>query len=256
MVKEYIAEAATVDEAIALGAKELGMDRSDINFEILEEGTKKHFGFGTAKPAKVRVYVSEEILQENNEKEEDDSYQRAPLKDASETSVVSEERFNSLDVEDLTDEQVDAIADEAIATVKKLAKYCGAKNIEVEEYEGDEGEVILDIVGDDLAYLIGRHGRTIEALQTVTSAMVTKKMGIRYPITVDVEGYRHRRKQKVIDIAAKAADRAMRSGRPVSLRPMSPQERRIVHIAIREVMGVTSSSEGAGDSRHVVVTPC
>ena len=106
-----------------------------------------------------------------------------------------------------------------------------------------------------MAFLIGRHGRTIEALQTVTSAIVTKRMGVRFPIVVDVEGYRHRRKQKVIEIAMKAVERAERSGRPVSLRPMSPQERRMVHIAIREVQGVTSSSEGSGDNRHVVIIP-
>ena len=243
MVKEYIAEAASVNEAIDEGIAQLGLSRDEVDFEVIEEGSKKYFGFGNAKPAVVRVYEKVDIEGIANEL----------VNEVLPIDEDHEANFNNLEIEDLTDDQIDAIADEAIATVTKIAEFCGAKNIKIEEYEGDEGEVILDIVGDDLAFLIGRHGRTIDALQTVTSAIVTKRMGIRYPVTVDVEGYRHRRKQKVIEIAQKAAERAKRSGRPVALRPMSPQERRIVHIALREIQGVTSSSEGSGDNRHVVV---
>ena len=246
MPKEIIAEAASIEEAIAEGINTLGLSRDEVDFEVLEEPSKKHFGFGNTKPAKVRVFEL------NNISEKASEIVKEIIGDIEEPV---NDNFNSLDQSDLTDEQIDAIADEATATVKKIAEFCGAKNIEVEEYEGDEGEVILDIVGDDLAFLIGRHGRTIEALQTVTSAIVTKRMGVRFPIVVDVEGYRHRRKQKVIEIAMKAVERAERSGRPVSLRPMSPQERRMVHIAIREVQGVTSSSDGSGDNRHVVIIP-
>lgn len=245
MVKEFVAEGSTVEEAIAEGMAQLGLSKDEIEVEIIEEGSKKHFGFGSANPARVKVVA----------KVEDNSEDELEAEPAGEERVSENEDFNNLDVEDLSDEQIDSIADEAIAAITKIAGYCGVNNVEIDEYEGEEGEVILDIVGDDLAFLIGRHGRTIEALQTVTSAIVTKKMGIRYPITVDVEGYRHRRKQKVIEIANKAADRALRSGRPVSLRPMTPQERRIVHIAIREIVNVTSTSEGVGDSRHVVVIP-
>lgn len=245
MVKEFVAEGSTVEEAIAEGMAQLGLSKDKIKVEIIEEGSKKHFGFGSANPARVKVVA----------KVEDNSEDELEAEPAGEERVSENEDFNNLDVEDLSDEQIDLIADEAIAAITKIAGYCGVNNVEIDEYEGEEGEVILDIVGDDLAFLIGRHGRTIEALQTVTSAIVTKKMGIRYPITVDVEGYRHRRKQKVIEIANKAADRALRSGRPVSLRPMTPQERRIVHIAIREIVNVTSTSEGVGDSRHVVVIP-
>lgn len=245
MGNETIIEAPSLEEALEQGAAKLGVSASEVEHEVLEEGSKKHFGFGNAKPFVVRVFLPEaDVVHEPSEEIEDDSF---------EAEAMPGQGFNSVDATDLTDEQIDAIADEAIATIKKIADCCGAPNIEIEEYEGDEGEVILDIVGDDLAFLIGRHGRTIDALQTVTSAIVTKKMGIHFPITVDVEGYRHRRKQKVIEIAMKAAERAKRSGRSVSLRPMSPQERRIVHIALREVQGVTSSSEGIGEKRHVVV---
>lgn len=244
MGNETIIEAPSLEEALEQGAAKLGVSVEEVEHEVLEEGSKKHFGFGNAKPFVVRVFLPEiDAAGESSEESEEESLE----------NIAPEQTFNSIDAADLTDEQIDTIADEAIATIKKIADCCGAPGIEIEEYEGDEGEVILDIVGDDLAFLIGRHGRTIDALQTVTSAIVTKKMGIHFPITVDVEGYRHRRKQKVIEIAMKAAERAKRSGRPVSLRPMSPQERRIVHIALREVQGVTSSSEGIGEKRHVVV---
>lgn len=261
MVNEYIVEGTTVEDAIAEGIAQSGLSESEVDIEVLDEGSKKHFGFGSAKPARVKVTPKNETNAETETEVEDEDEPEALEPSEIAAPIIEEESeaisqdYNNLEIDDLSDDQIDSIADEAIDAITKIAKYCGANNIEIDEYEGDEGEVILDIVGEDLAFLIGRHGRTIEALQTVTSAIVTKKVGIRYPITVDVEGYRHRRKQKVIEIANKAADRALRSGRPVSLRPMSPQERRIVHIAIRELVGVTSTSEGVGDSRHVVVIP-
>ena len=103
--------------------------------------------------------------------------------------------------------------------------------------------------------MIGRHGRTAEALQIVVSAIASRKCGVFFPITVDVEGYKHRRKQRVIEIAQRVVERVRDSGRPVSLKPMTPAERRQVHMALREVRGVTTTSEGSGSYRHVVVLP-
>ncbi|MBK5211085.1 MAG: Jag N-terminal domain-containing protein [Coriobacteriia bacterium] len=240
MAAEYTAEAATVEEALDFALEQLGVQQDAVDYEIIEEASKKHFGFGADRLAKVRVVVKESFSVSG---------------DAGETSeaVHSSQIDNKIDSEDLSDEQIDEIADSAIAVVRKIAAYCGAEGFEINEYEGEDGEIVLDLVGENLAFLIGRHGRTVDALQTATSAIVTKEIGIRYPITVDVEGYKHRRKQKVIEIAQHAAERAKRTGYPVDLRPMSPQERRIVHIAIRELVGVESSSSGIGDERHVVV---
>ena len=91
---------------------------------------------------------------------------------------------------ELTDEDLDRIADTAIGALQDILKYFDVGEVTIDEYEGDEGELILDITGDDLAVLIGRHGKTLDALQFLVSAITVRTIGFRYPVIVDVEGYK------------------------------------------------------------------
>ena len=155
----------------------------------------------------------------------------------------------------ITDEGLDRIADTAIATLQDILKHFDVGEVTIDEYEGDEGELILDITGDDLAVLIGRHGRTLDSLQFLISSITSRIVGHRYPIVVDVEGYKARQRQKIEDIALNAADKAVDQDRSIKLRPMTPYERRIVHIALRGDDRVETMSEGEGRARRVVVSP-
>ena len=174
-----------------------------------------------------------------------------------EEEVVEEEGDEVVDNDDmaLTDEQLDEIADTAIAALKDVLKYFNVGEVTIDEYEGDEGELILDITGDDLAVLIGRHGKTLEALQFLISAITVRKIGFRFPVIIDVESYKNRQRQKLESLARSSANKAASQGRSVKLRPMTPYERRIIHIALREYDGVETASEGEGSARHVVVLP-
>ncbi len=154
-----------------------------------------------------------------------------------------------------SEEEVDKIADTAIEAIQDILKYFNVGEVEIEEYEGDEGELILDITGDDLAVLIGRHGKTLDALQFLISSITTRTVGHRYPIVVDVEGYKGRQRQKLEDIANNAADKAVSQDRSIKLRPMTPYERRIIHVALRDDSRVETISEGEGRARRVVVIP-
>lgn len=156
---------------------------------------------------------------------------------------------------EVTEEELDAIADTAIAALRDILKYFNVGEVTIDEYEGDEGELILDITGDDLAILIGRHGRTLDALQFVVSAITVRTMGFRYPVIVDVEGYKSRQREKLESIARSTANKAASQHRSVKMRPMTPYERRIVHIALRDDDRVDTASEGEGSARHVVVVP-
>ena len=156
---------------------------------------------------------------------------------------------------EVTEEELDAIADTAIAALQDILKYFNVGEVTIDEYEGDEGELILDITGDDLAVLIGRHGRTLDALQFVVSAITVRSMGFRYPVIVDVEGYKSRQREKLESIARSTANTAASQHRSVKMRPMTPYERRIVHIALRDDDRVDTASEGEGSARHVVVVP-
>ena len=156
---------------------------------------------------------------------------------------------------EVTEEELDAIADTAIAALQDILKYFNVGEVTIDEYEGDEGELILDITGDDLAVLIGRHGRTLDALQFVVSAITVRSMGFRYPVIVDVEGYKSRQREKLESIARSTANKAASQHRSAKMRPMTPYERRIVHIVLRDDDRVDTASEGEGSARHVVVVP-
>lgn len=157
--------------------------------------------------------------------------------------------------DEISDEELDRIADTAIAALQDILKHFDVGDVTIDEYEGDDGELILDITGDDLAVLIGRHGKTLDALQFVVSAITVRSIGFRYPVIIDVEGYKNRQRQKLEAIARSSANKAANQHRSVKLRPMTPYERRIVHIALRDDSRVETASEGEGSARHVVVLP-
>lgn len=178
--------------------------------------------------------------------------------DETEEEAVQEEAMPEEDengVLQVTDEQLDEIADTAIAALKDVLKYFNVGEVTIDEYEGDEGELILDITGDDLAVLIGRHGKTLDALQFLISAITVRKIGYRFPVIIDVESYKNRQRQKLEALARSSANKAASQGRSIKLRPMTPYERRIIHVALRDDARVETASEGEGVGRHVVVVP-
>lgn len=165
------------------------------------------------------------------------------------------EQPTEIEEQEITDEELDQIADTAIMVLQDILKHFDVGEITIDEYEGDEGELILDITGDDLAVLIGRHGKTLDSLQFLVSSITMRKLGFRYPVVVDVEGYKARQREKLETLARSSARRAATQNRKVSLRPMTPYERRIIHIALRDDSRVETVSEGEGTARHVVILP-
>lgn len=156
--------------------------------------------------------------------------------------------------QELTDDELDFVADAAIRSIKDILSYFGETGSSIDEYDGDNGELILDINGGDLAVLIGRHGRTLDALQMVVSSLLSSTLGFHYPIVVDIEGYKSRRKNKVQSLARSSAARAKKQHGSVSLPPMNAYERRLVHLALVDDDSVVTHSEGEEPMRHVVVT--
>ncbi len=153
----------------------------------------------------------------------------------------------------LTDEETDKVADVAVSYLRELLGFFGETSSSIDEYDGENGELILDVNGGDLAVLIGRHGRTLDALQMVLTSLMSSTLKFYYPITVDIESYKSRRKSKVQGIARSAASRARKQGR-VALAPMNAYERRLVHLALMDDDSVTTHSEGEDPNRHVVIT--
>src|SRR5919109_224272 len=114
---------------------------------------------------------------------------------------------------------------------------------------------VLDVEGDDLGLLIGRRGTTLAALQYFVNVLVTRKLGSRVLVTVDVEHYHRRREETLQGLARRMADRVRQSRRPITLEPMPAGERRIIHIALADDHSVVTASTGYGDGRKVVIKP-
>ena len=155
---------------------------------------------------------------------------------------------------ELTEEETDRIADVAVGYLKGILALFGETNSSIDEYDGENGELILDVNGGDLAVLIGRHGRTLDALQMVLTSLMSSRIKFYYPIVVDIESYKSRRKKKLVDMARSSAARAKERGGKVTLSPMNAYERRIIHLALVNDEGVVTHSEGEEPERRVVIT--
>ena len=192
--------------------------------------------------------IDEEVIEDIEANgAEDFDFDEEAVEEVEEASASSQEK------KELTDEELDTIADTALETLRGILKYFDVEDASIDEYEGEEGELILDVVGADLAVLIGRYGKTLDALQFLVASVVNKKIGFRYPIVIDIEGYRHRRRQKLESMAKSSAARCIRNKTDVRLRPMTPYERRIIHIILRNEKRVCTESEGEEPNRYVVV---
>ncbi len=123
------------------------------------------------------------------------------------------------------------------------------------ELKTADDRIYVEILGGDLGRLIGKEGKTLKALEQLVNAVLARHFGHRYRAVLDAAGYRRRRADRAVALALKAAARAAETGEPVSLPPMTPAERRAVHIALKDHPDVYTESEGEGDARHVVVFP-
>jgi spoIIIJ-associated protein len=118
----------------------------------------------------------------------------------------------------------------------------------------DDG-LLVTLEGHEIAALIGRHGKLLDALEILLALSLQRQLGRRIQVTVDAAGYRARREKALLEQAQQAAERALAEGTAVALEPMEPRDRRIVHLALRDDSRISTASEGEGDHRHVVVTP-
>lgn len=207
MTREVIATGETVELAFANACKELGVETTDAEFEILEMPTKKTFGLFGGSPAKVRAY-----LEENNP------------------------------------------AQEAAEYLKKILTQMGVPDVEIEIKEEETGAA-LTLSGEDIGFIIGHRGETLDALQYLSSLVANHVEESYYRITLDVGNYREKRKETLESLGKKMAMRAVKTGRNSSLEPMNPYERRIIHTAVQAVEGAKSWSEGEDLARHVVIGP-
>lgn len=123
------------------------------------------------------------------------------------------------------------------------------------ENPNDEPPVMVDINGEDLSVLIGSNGKTLDALQYIVRLIVARKLERRANLVLDVDGYSIRREKQLQRLAQRVADQVTHQGRAIEMEPMSPRERRIIHVALSDHPQVTTESTGEGERRRVTIQP-
>lgn len=249
MLKEVIATGKNVEAAIDAGCEQLGLEREDIEFEIIDMPRKGFLGL-TQTPAKVRVY-----------KEFPDPVEPKPQPRAEYKPAPAAKQEKPVYTEPVKAEQID----------EKRSYNIGDKVSAAEGYVNDVikamnlGDIVINttvtdnvinfrLEGDVSGAAIGRRGETLDALQYLTGLVANRLDGDYVRIVLDSGNYRDKRRHTLEQLARKLANSVMKSGRSTTLEPMNPYERRIIHSTIADIEGVTSSSVGDEPNRCVVIS--
>lgn len=255
--REIESSGNSVDEAIALGLETLGVERDAVTVDILDEGSRGLFGIGS-RPARVRIVIDVVTVPE----EEAPPPPSPAAEPIPESAPVIEGEADALDAPtpapSTVEDKLQSVVPVARQTLEELLEKMGIQ-VRVEAYvkppqdEDDYHKLVLNIQGQDLGVLIGRRGETLDALQFITRLVVGREVERRINLVVDVEGYRERRERSLRQLAQRMAERAVATGRRQVLEPMSPAERRIVHVELRNHPEVETESVGQDENRKVTI---
>ncbi len=245
---EYIeVSAKTVQDALTEASIKLGLTSDQVEYEVIEKGSTGFLGIGN-KPAKIRARKKEETPVEKKVEEAP-----APEKDIEETTVKEEPASK----ETKPEKKEKVLVDPKVSAREFLTAVLEKMQIEAElEISDNQEEDCLDIEikGKNMGILIGKRGQTLDSLQYLTSLVVNKGTDEYVRIKLDTENYRQRREETLENLARNIAYKVKKTKRPVSLEPMNPYERRVIHYALQNDNFVTTYSEGEEPYRHVVVT--
>lgn len=271
--------AETIEAAIEIGLEQLGVAREDVNVEVVEEARKGFLGLGN-REAIVRLTVRPDARQNENQdlmnetdanlpmtestsavgtEEQDNTTEEssAVQTESKDTTMIIDDEFDDLDA--LPDPELLEEAESAGEVIRTLLEkmYIEA-DVTTELSEKDDLDrqiVLVNINGGELADLIGRSGETLVTFQYMSRLMVSQQLQRRVDFLVDVNGYRQQREEGLMRLADRMAEKVLRRSRPVTLEPMSPFERRLIHVRLRERDDVFTKSIGSGNQRRVRIYP-
>lgn len=243
--------APTTEEAIEKGLEQLGLTEDMVQVEILDSGSRGLLGIG-GRQSRVRLTVKsfESLIDEHTPEQAD--IDRVDTEDL-ETDLVQEIDEATLSEEDRQNlKAVKSVVSELLERMRVRAEV-SAKYIEPQDSK-DQRVVLVDVEGKDLSILIGRRSETLNALQYITSLIVNKDLGRWVPLMIDVQGYRNRRERQLRQLGRRMAEQAIQSGRKQTLEPMPPNERRLIHLELRDHPQVYTESVGEEPYRKVTIS--
>ena len=269
-MKQITQIGATVNEAVSLALQKLGKTRDQVDVEVLKEGKKGFLGFG-ARAAEVRVTVKEDvraIIEEENKPQQD-----KPVEEQrTEVEVPTDDTLIQQFVEDKPvhvvngEEPVQVVNDdqpkmqeqdpieEAKAYLTNIALEMGIQDLQIHT-ESEGKYVLLKLESEKAAFLIGKRGQTLNALQQLTQLVLNKSAKSFMLVKLDVEDYRERRQVALEQLAERMADKAIRTRKKVAFEPMPSYERKIIHNALANRLDIETYSEGVEPNRYLVIEP-
>ena len=255
---DYIqVSAKTVEDAILEAAMKLATTREHLEYEVIEKGSAGFLGFGAkAAVIKARALTDEEI--------EKAAVELEPVKEVVKQEVKKEvKEEKKVEKVEKTEETVVEKATKAVAAGKEISAEDFLKDvfkamdmvvdIKVTENK-EENSLDIELAGEEMGVLIGKRGQTLDSLQYLVSLVVNKYSDEYIRVKIDTENYRERRKETLENLARNIAYKVKRTRKTVSLEPMNPYERRVIHSALQNDRYVTTHSEGEEPYRRVVVT--
>ena len=256
--------AKTIEAAVAEGLEKLGISREEAVVHVVEQPSSGLFGLIHKKMAVVDISAPDE------EAEEDTVEEASPAEEAPAAEIPAEEPK----AEEAAPEAEEAPAEEKKTEreeptfdpeeQKKVAEeaktflagvFAGMHLAVTMECRMTEERIMINLVGDGLGILIGKHGQTLDALQYLTNLAAGKSFRHHYFILLDVENYRERRQDTLEALARRLAGKVKRTGEEIRLEPMAAGERRIIHLALQDDHAVSTDSEGEAPYRYVVIRP-
>ena len=295
MEREFLATGKTVEEAIEAAYEKAGVDREYVTVEIIERPKKKFFGLKTVpatakaiidedywnkmfgvkekkaeapkkkKETKEQKPKAEKPVQEQPKKQE--PKQEKPKKEQKPQQPKKQEpkkevKSAEAKIEEAPKEEVKVLAPEVLERkgsdaanyIKEVLTALGYPEAEV-TYTQKDGMIVLQLSGDEMGAVVGRRGDNLDAMQYLASLVANKSEGSYVRVVLDIDDYRSKREASLRAYARKTAANAVKSGRSITLEPMNPYERRIVHSTVQTVSGATSKSIGSEPNRRVVISP-
>jgi spoIIIJ-associated protein len=251
--------APNVEEAIAQGLAELGLDKAAVDVEVLDEGSRGLLGIG-GRQARVRLTVRQTQTEPTSGLPLKSEKSEKPEKPEKTLVTSAPESFESPEPTEadfsVLDDNLLFVSRQTVAELLEKMKI--PARIEVRYGDPDEeGQhpVLVDIHGADLGVLIGRRAEILNAMQYIVNLIVSKQVGHWVQVVVDVEGYRARRERQLRQMANRMADQAIKTGRRQVLEPMPASERRVVHLELRDHPRVATQSIGEEPARKVTIVP-
>ena len=271
MIEKMKIAAKTVEEAIKKAADIWKIDAKKNGYTVIQEPSRGIFGIGSKDAIievnknvpDVAVETPEPVQAETAVKEEEPVQVVAPAEpEEEETEIIVEDLSTAMKDESFMAEAVaeaEAVSRDAVTAEEVGLAFLGpifkALNVDdaVINVSEEDNTIRFDVTGERVGILIGRHGETLNAIQFLMSLVINGKLENHRGVIFDVENYRERQAEKLENLAMRMAEKCRRTHRRVTLSPMNAAERRIIHITVEKVKGVTSYSEGNEPHRRVVI---